>query len=95
LVGQAVGAAVAGYALAWAGYNGALKGTGQAQEPAVLDRMQQAAGVLPAICFIVALVITSTYPLTEARFKEIVKGIEARRAQRHVPGTEELGTGSA
>ena len=27
-VGQAVGAAIAGYGLAWAGYNGALKGTG-------------------------------------------------------------------
>ena len=32
-VGQAVGAAIAGYALAWAGYNGALKGTGQGQTP--------------------------------------------------------------
>ena len=82
-VGQAIGAAIAGYALAWAGYNGALKGTGRPQDGAVLDRMQQAAGLLPAVCFIVALLIMATYPLTEARFKEIVQGIQARRAQQH------------
>ena len=32
-VGQAIGAAIAGYALAWAGYNGALKGTGRPRTP--------------------------------------------------------------
>ena len=82
-VGQAVGAAIAGYALAWAGYNGALKGTGQGQDPAVLDRMQLAAGLLPAICFGVALLVMATYPLTEARFQEIVKAIQTRRSERH------------
>jgi glucuronide carrier protein len=81
-VGQAVGAAVAGYALAWAGYNGALKGTGKPQAPEVLDRMQQAAGLLPFLFFLVALLIMATYPLTEARFKEIVQGIQANRARR-------------
>ena len=45
--------------------------------------MQQAAGLLPAVCFVVALLIMATYPLTEARFKEIVQGIQARRAQQH------------
>ena len=72
-----------GTRLAWAGYNGALKGTGRPQDGAVLDRMQQAAGLLPAVCFVVALLIMATYPLTEARFKEIVQGIQARRAQQH------------
>jgi glucuronide carrier protein len=81
-VGQAVGAAIAGYGLAWAGYNGALKGTGQAQASDVLDRMQLAAGALPALCFLIALVIMSTYPLTEARFREIVQGIQANRSRR-------------
>ena len=80
-VGQALGAAIAGYALAWAGYNGALKGTGTPQDGAVLDRMQHAAGILPAVCFLVALLIMATYPLTEARFKEIVQGIAANRAR--------------
>jgi glucuronide carrier protein len=80
--GQAVGAAIAGYALAWAGYNGALKGTGKPQAPEVLDRMQQAAGLLPFLFFLVALLIMATYPLTEARFKEIVQSIQANRARR-------------
>jgi glucuronide carrier protein len=82
-MGQAVGAAIAGYALGWAGYNGALKGTGRAQDSGVLDRMQQAAGVLPLLCFLFATLIMVTYPLTEARFREIMQAIQARRAQRH------------
>jgi glucuronide carrier protein len=81
-IGQAVGAAIAGYALAWAGYNGALKGTGTAQESDVLDRMQYAAGALPALFFLIAILIMATYPLTESRFKEIVLAIQARRMQR-------------
>jgi glucuronide carrier protein len=81
-VGQAIGAALASYALAWAGYNGALKAAGQAQDPAVLDRMQQAAGALPFICFLIALAIMATYPLTEGKFREIMESIQARRAAR-------------
>jgi glucuronide carrier protein len=81
-VGQAVGAAIAGYALAWADYDGTLKGTGRTQDPEVLDRMQQAAGALPALFFLIAIVIMMTYPLTEARFREIVQGIQANRARR-------------
>ncbi len=81
-VGQAVGAAIAGYGLAWAGYNGALKGTGRPQAPDVLDRMQHAASALPALLFLVAILVMATYPLTEARFKEIVEAIQSRRMQR-------------
>jgi glucuronide carrier protein len=81
-VGQAVGAAIAGYALAWADYDGTLKGTGQAQDPEVLDRMQQAAGALPALFFLAAILVMFTYPLTEARFREIVQEIQAKRARR-------------
>jgi glucuronide carrier protein len=81
-VGQAVGAAVASYALAWAGYNGALKGSGRPQNLEVVDRMQQAAGVLPTIFFVAAILIMATYPLTGARFREIVAGIQAHRMQR-------------
>jgi glucuronide carrier protein len=81
-VGQAIGAAVASYALAWAGYNGKLKGTGTAQSPDVLNRMQHAAGVLPALFFLAAILIMATYPLTESRFREIVAGIQANRMRR-------------
>jgi glucuronide carrier protein len=82
-VGQAVGAAIASYALAWAGYNGALKGTGVAQGPEVLDNMQRAAGALPFIAFLMALLIMLSYPLTEAKFREIMASIQANRARRH------------
>ena len=44
--------------------------------------MQQAAGALAFLCFLVALLIMATYPLTEARFREIVQGIQANRARR-------------
>ena len=37
--------------------------------------------LLPAVCFLVALLIMATYPLTEARFQEIVQGIQANRAR--------------
>ena len=66
-VGQAVGAAVAGYALAWAGYNGAAEG----HRPAPGCRRcwtgcSRPPESLPAACFVVALLIMATYPLTEA-----------------------------
>ena len=44
--------------------------------------MQHAAGVLPFLFFLVAILIMATYPLTEARFREIVRGIQANRARR-------------
>lgn len=77
-----MGAAIAGYGLAWASYNGALKGTGRPRAPEVVDRMRQAAGALPFLFFLVAILIMATYPLTEARFKEIVIAIQARRMER-------------
>jgi Na+/melibiose symporter-like transporter len=61
----------------WAGYNGALKRAGRPQAPDVLDRMQHAASVLPALLFLVAILVMATYPLTGARFKEIVEAIRA------------------
>lgn len=86
---QAIGASIAEYALAWAGYSGAVKAAGQPQDSAVLDRMQLAVGVVPAACFVVALLVMATYPLTEARFQEIVEAIQTRRAQRRRADTGE------
>ena len=59
-----------------------MKKAGRPQPADVIDRMQLAAGVLPLVFFLVALLIMATYPLTEARFKEIVEAIQARRMQR-------------
>ena len=82
-VGQAMGAAVAGYALAWAGYDGALKGhrptagprrcwTGCSRRPEHCRPCSSSSRIL----------IMATYPLTEARFREIVQSIQANRARR-------------
>ncbi|MFD1505338.1 MFS transporter [Georgenia yuyongxinii] len=78
-VGQAVGAAIASYALAYVGYNGEL----DVQPQSVLDGIQTSAAILPAVFFLIALLIMSRYPLTEAKFQEILAGIQANRAKRH------------
>ncbi|MGV0836235.1 glycoside-pentoside-hexuronide (GPH):cation symporter [Mycolicibacterium thermoresistibile] len=82
-VGQAVGAALASYALAWAGYNGGLKEEGLAQPQDVVEGMQLAGGALPLACFLLAAVIMYFYPLTEARFRQICQDIQANRAKWH------------
>ncbi|MCK6209488.1 glycoside-pentoside-hexuronide (GPH):cation symporter [Georgenia sp. EYE_87] len=87
-VGQAVGAAIASYSLAFVGYNGEL----EVQPQSVIDGMTASVAFLPAAFFLVALLIMSRYPLTEARFAEIMTQIQARRAERHA---ELAGTGTA
>jgi len=87
-VGQAVGAAIASYALAFIGYDGAR----EVQPQSVLDGMTTAVAVLPATFFLIALLIMSRYPLTESRFAEIMTEIQARRAQRHADLAGATGT---
>ena len=94
-VGQAVGAALASYGLAWAGYNSSLKGTGQTQTPQVLDGMQQAAGALTFAPLLLAVLIMASYPLTEGKFREIMEDIQANRLARHAQYHPVDATGSA
>lgn len=95
-VGQAVGAALASYGLAWAGYNTSLKGTGQSQTPQTLDGIQQAAGALTFIPLLIAVLVMASYPLTETRFREIMAKIQANRAARHAEfHPEDAGTAAA
>jgi glucuronide carrier protein len=47
-----------------------------------------AAGVMPAVVIVVALAIMYAYPLTEARFREMVREVAQRRLARQA---EELG----
>jgi glucuronide carrier protein len=83
-VGQAVGAAIASYTLAFVGYQASPKGGPRVtQTDAVVDGMQTATAILPTAFFVLALLVMVTYPLTEARFKEIMVGIAANRARRH------------
>lgn len=90
-VGQAVGAAIASYALAYIGYDGAA----EVQAQSVLDGMEATVAILPAAFFAIAFLIMWRYPLTEARFQEILAGIQANRAKRHAQYHPEDVAGSA
>jgi glucuronide carrier protein len=90
-VGQAVGAAIASYSLAFIGYNGEL----EVQPQSVVDGMTAAVAILPAAFFLVAMLIMSRYPLTEAKFAEIMTQIQAKRAERHAELAGTTGTAPA
>jgi glucuronide carrier protein len=102
--GQAVGGALAAYALAIGGYAaGAETQTTEAEWG-----IRAAAGLLPAAAALVAVIIMFFYPLTDKRHREIVAEIEHRRLHPVVdpalstaafatdrqmsPGIEELAT---
>ncbi|GAC1595398.1 MAG: glucuronide transporter [Pseudarthrobacter sp.] len=80
--GQAVGGALAAYALALGGY----KSGGVAQTPDAVFGIQVAAGALPAVMVILAVLVMSTYKLTDARHAEILKEIQARRTNTAYAG---------
>jgi glucuronide carrier protein len=73
--GQAVGGALAAYALAMGGYK-----SGATQSPEALQGIQFAAGALPAIMVILAIAVMAKYKLTDAMHAQIVNEIKARRA---------------
>ncbi|MCT2019800.1 MFS transporter [Kocuria marina] len=50
------------------------------QSPDTVNGMAVAGGLIPAVIF---LIIMAGYPLTEAKFKDIMKSIEANRSLRH------------
>lgn len=97
--GQAVGGALAAYALALGGY----KSGGVAQTPDAIFGIQVAAGALPAVMVILAVLVMSKYKLTDARHAEILKEIQARRTNTACAGpgganhatTPAVGTGTA
>lgn len=76
--GQAVGGALAAFALAWGGYTA---GAAQQSEQALLG-IRAGAGLLPMVFAILALLVMIVYPLTDAKHKEIVAHISERRAAR-------------
>ncbi|WP_170297227.1 glycoside-pentoside-hexuronide (GPH):cation symporter [Georgenia thermotolerans] len=78
-VGQAVGAAIGAYVLGFVGYNATL----EVQPQSVLDGIQTWGALLPAAFFLGAFLIMSRYPLTEAKFQEIMTSIQENRAKRH------------
>jgi glucuronide carrier protein len=83
--GQAVGGALAAYALALGGY----KSGGVAQTPDAIFGIQVAAGALPAVMVILAVLVMSKYKLTDATHAEILKEIQARRTKTAYAGPAE------
>ena len=74
--GQAVGGALAAYALAWGGY----KSGGVTQTQEAVFGIQVAAGALPAVLILLAVLVMTMYTLTDAKHAEILSEIQARRA---------------
>ncbi|HET7139448.1 MAG TPA: glucuronide transporter [Arthrobacter sp.] len=82
--GQAVGGALAAYALALGGY----KSGGVAQTPDAIFGIQVAAGALPAVLVILAVLVMTKYTLTDAKHAEILRDIQERRTKTVGSGEE-------
>ena len=80
--GQAVGGALAAYALALGGYK-----SGGAQTADAIFGIQVAAGALPAVLTILAVLVMSKYKLTDAMHAEILTEIRARHTSGDGSGT--------
>ncbi|WLQ08540.1 glucuronide transporter [Arthrobacter oryzae] len=88
--GQAVGGALAAYALALGGYK-----SGGAQTAEAIFGIQIAAGALPAVLTILAVLVMSKYKLTDAMHAEILTEIRARHAGGEGADTSGAGTAGA
>ncbi|MDV8147399.1 glucuronide transporter [Arthrobacter sp. B10-11] len=88
--GQAVGGALAAYALALGGYK-----SGGAQTAEAIFGIQIAAGALPAVLTILAVLVMSKYKLTDAMHAEILTEIRARHAGGEGADTAGAGTAGA
>ena len=77
-LGQAFGGATAAYAIALGGYV-----AGAAQQPSsAVTAIKLAAGAVPAIFILVSVGVMTRYPLTEDRFRDLVREIAERRRDR-------------
>ena len=74
-MGQAIGGAAAAYAIGIGGY----VANASPQPDSAVTAIKVAAGIVPAVVIVVALAIMLAYPLTEARFREIVGDVVQRR----------------
>jgi glucuronide carrier protein len=84
-VGQALGAAAASYAIGLGGYVAAA----ETQPGSAIAAIRIAAGAVPAVVILVAIFIMTAYPLTEDKFRQIVREIAERRAARRSDGTQD------
>jgi glucuronide carrier protein len=89
--GQAVGGALAAYALALGGYK-----SGAAQSADAVFGIQVAAGAIPAVLALLALLVMSKYTLTDALHAEILAEIRARHTSTESSSEFDAGsTGSS
>ncbi|MDQ0614508.1 glucuronide carrier protein [Microbacterium sp. W4I4] len=73
--GQAVGGALAAFALSWGGY-----AAGAAQQTAHAELgIRAGAGLIPLICSVLAMAVMIFYPLTDQRHRELLSEIAERR----------------
>ncbi|BCJ51361.1 glucuronide transporter [Actinoplanes sp. NBRC 14428] len=77
-LGQAVGGAVAAYAIALGGYVGGAA----VQDQQALDAIRYASGFIPVAFILIGMLIFFRYPLTEQTFATMVAETQARRAAR-------------
>ena len=78
-LGQALGGAAAAYTLGFGGY---VSGKQVVQTAGAVHAVKLAAGIVPAAFVVVSLLLMAIYPLTEAKFREIVRETAARRIAR-------------
>ena len=92
-MGQALGGAVAAYTIGLGGY---VAHAGSHQSASAVFSIRIAAGIIPAAFILVAIAIMAFYPLTESRFRQIVREMAERRAARaRASGTPTLVIGDA
>ncbi len=77
-LGQAIGGAVAAYAIAWGGYVGGAS----IQDPGALNAIRYASGFIPVVFILIGMLIFFRYPLTERTFSKMVAETQARRIKR-------------
>lgn len=80
--GQAVGGALAAYALAWGGYHGGL----EVQSAHAQLGIRIAAGLVPAVAVFFAMVVMMKYSLTDAVHAKITRAIANRKS--HATGDQ-------
>jgi glucuronide carrier protein len=80
-VSQAVAGAIAGYALAWGGFNAALP----QQTDTAVTTIRAVVGLGPAIFGLLGALLFLAYPLTDTFFRQIVREIHARHGIAEAP----------
>jgi glucuronide carrier protein len=87
--GQAIGGAAAAYTIGFGGY----VADAATQPDSAVTAIKIAVGVVPAVVIGFALLIMLKYPLTESRFRELVRDVAQRRVTRQVDAARAAATG--